>query len=93
MGFCLVGVAACFFAAPLWARLMMDQSMVDVRAQAEKAPLVFRVRVRVGLSVVLVAVTVEHLSTSEDLSADLESVLSGHFHASQVFWKSVPNCP
>jgi hypothetical protein len=45
MGFCLVGVAACFFAAPLWARLMMDQSMVDVRAQAEKAPLVFRGRV------------------------------------------------
>jgi len=45
MGVCLVGVAACFFAAPLWSRLMMDQSMVDVRAQAEKAPLVFRGRV------------------------------------------------
>jgi len=45
MGFCLVAVPACFFAAPLWARLMMDQSMVDVRAQAEKAPLVFRGRV------------------------------------------------
>jgi hypothetical protein len=45
MGVCLVGVAACFFAAPLWSRLMIDQSMVDVRAQAEKAPLVFRGRV------------------------------------------------
>jgi HEAT repeat protein len=45
IGVCLVGVAACFFAAPLWSRLMMDQSMVDVRAQAEKAPLVFRGRV------------------------------------------------
>jgi hypothetical protein len=45
MGVCLVGVAACFFAAPLWSRLMMDQSMVDVRAQAEQAPLVFRGRV------------------------------------------------
>src|SRR5260370_9810387 len=45
IGVCLVGVAACFFAAPLWSRLMMDQSMVDVRAQAEKVPLVFRGRV------------------------------------------------
>ena len=45
VGVCLVGVAACFFAAPLWSRLMVDQSMVDVRAQAEKAPLVFRGRV------------------------------------------------
>src|SRR5580704_18921804 len=45
VGVCLVGVAACFFAAPLWSRLMIDQSMVDVRAQAEKAPLVFRGRV------------------------------------------------
>ncbi len=45
MGVCLAGVAACFFAAPLWSRLMMDQSMVDVRAQDEKAPLVFRGRV------------------------------------------------
>lgn len=45
MGFCLVGVAACFLAAPLWSRLMIDQSMVDVRAQAEQAPLVFRGRV------------------------------------------------
>jgi hypothetical protein len=45
MGVCLVGVAACFFAAPLWSRLVEDQSMVDVRAQAEKAPLVFRGRV------------------------------------------------
>ena len=44
-GVCLVGVAACFFAAPLWSRLVEDQSMVDVRAQAEKAPLVFRGRV------------------------------------------------
>ncbi|HXA76840.1 MAG TPA: hypothetical protein VNV41_06865 [Candidatus Acidoferrales bacterium] len=26
---CLVGLAACFFAAPLWSRLVMDQSMVD----------------------------------------------------------------
>ena len=43
--FALWWVAACFFAAPLWARLMMDQSMVDVRAQAEKASLVFRGRV------------------------------------------------
>lgn len=45
MGVCLAGVSACFFAAPLWSRLMIDQSMVDVRAQAEKAPLVFRGRV------------------------------------------------
>lgn len=45
MGVCLVGAAACFFAAPLWSRLMIDQSMVDVRVQAEKAPLVFRGRV------------------------------------------------
>jgi hypothetical protein len=45
---CLVGVAACFFAAPLWSRLMGDQSMVDVRAQAEKAPVVFRGRVLRG---------------------------------------------
>jgi hypothetical protein len=45
MGVCLVGVAAGFFAAPLWSRLTVDQSMVDVRAQAEKAPLVFRGRV------------------------------------------------
>ncbi len=45
MGFCLVGVAACYLAAPLWSRLMIDQSMVDVRAQAEQAPLVFRGRV------------------------------------------------
>jgi hypothetical protein len=40
-----VGMAAGFFAPPLWSRLMIDQSMVDVRAQAEKAPLVFRGRV------------------------------------------------
>jgi hypothetical protein len=40
-----VGMAAGLFAAPLWSRLMIDQSMVDVRAQAEKAPLVFRGRV------------------------------------------------
>jgi len=45
MGVCLAGVAACFFAAPIWSRLMIDQSMVDVRDQAEKAPLVFRGRV------------------------------------------------
>jgi hypothetical protein len=45
MDVCLVGVSACFFASPLWPRLMIDQSMVDVRAQAEKAPLVFRGRV------------------------------------------------
>src|SRR5438046_4309418 len=45
MGACLVGVAAGFFAAPLWSRLTVDQSIVDVRAQAEKAPLVFRGRV------------------------------------------------
>jgi hypothetical protein len=48
VGFCLVGVAACSFAAPLWSRLMMDQSMVDVRTQAEQAPLVFRGRVLTG---------------------------------------------
>ena len=45
MGVCLAGVAACFFAAPLWSRLVEDRSMVDVRAQAEQAPLVFRGRV------------------------------------------------
>ncbi len=45
MGVCLVGVTACFFAAPLWSRLVEDQSMVDVRGQAEKAPLVFHGRV------------------------------------------------
>ena len=45
MGVCLVGLAACFLAAPLWSRLMIGQSMVDVRGQAEKAPLVFRGRV------------------------------------------------
>jgi hypothetical protein len=45
MGVWLVGVAACFFSATLWSRLVEDQSMVDVRAQAEKAPLVFRGRV------------------------------------------------
>lgn len=44
-GGCLVGVSACFFAAPMRSRLMIDQSMVDVRAQAEEAPLVFRGRV------------------------------------------------
>lgn len=42
MGICLVGMVACFSAAPLWSRLMIDQSMVDVRVQAENAPLVFR---------------------------------------------------
>lgn len=42
LGVCLAGMAACFIAAPLWSRLMIDQSMVDVRDQAEKAPLVFR---------------------------------------------------
>lgn len=45
MGVCIAGVGACFFAAPLWSRLMLDQSMLDVRDQAEKAPLVFRGRV------------------------------------------------
>ena len=45
VGVCLVSVAAGFFAATLWSRLMIDQSMVDVRDQAEKAPLVFRGRV------------------------------------------------
>jgi hypothetical protein len=45
IGVCIVGVAASLFASPLWPRLMMDQSMVDVRDQAEKAPLVFRGRV------------------------------------------------
>jgi hypothetical protein len=40
-----VGAAVGFFAAPLWSRLTVDQSMVDIRAQAEKAPLVFRGRV------------------------------------------------
>src|SRR5258706_7562771 len=45
MGVCLVGVTACFFAAPLWSRLVEDQTMVDVRGQAEKAPLVFHGRV------------------------------------------------
>jgi hypothetical protein len=45
VGVCLVGLAACLFAVPLWSRLMIDQSMVDVRAQAEEAPLVFRGRV------------------------------------------------
>ena len=44
-GVSLAAVSASFFAAPLWSRLMIDQSMVDVRAQAEKAPLVFRGRV------------------------------------------------
>ena len=45
MGVCLAGVSSCFLAAPLFSRLMIDQSMVDVRAQAEKAPLVFRGRI------------------------------------------------
>jgi hypothetical protein len=34
LGVCLVGVVAGFFAAPLWSRMMEDQSTVDVRAQA-----------------------------------------------------------
>jgi hypothetical protein len=42
---CLVGLAACLFAVPLWSRLVEDQSMVDVRDQAEKTPMVFRGRV------------------------------------------------
>ena len=45
IGAYLVGVAAWFFAAPLGSRLVEYQSMVDVRAQAEKAPFVFRGRV------------------------------------------------
>ena len=44
-GVSLVALAACFFATRLRSRLMIDQSMMDVRDQAEKAPLVFRGRV------------------------------------------------
>ena len=42
---CLVGLAACFLAVPLWPRLMVDQSMVDVRRLADNAPITFRGRV------------------------------------------------
>ena len=42
---CLVGLAACFLAVPLWSRLMVDQSMVDVRRLADNAPITFRGRV------------------------------------------------
>ncbi|MFZ0978244.1 MAG: HEAT repeat domain-containing protein [Candidatus Acidiferrales bacterium] len=47
VGGCLAGLAACLFAVPLWSRLMVieDQSMVDVRGQAENAPVVFRGRI------------------------------------------------
>jgi hypothetical protein len=44
-GGCLVGLAACFLAVPLWSRLMVDQSMVDVRRLADNAPVMFRGRV------------------------------------------------
>lgn len=64
IGVCLGGVFAC--------RLMIDQSMVDVRAQAEKALLVFRGRV---LTVGPDPVEKGKLTTSrifDQLASDLE---------------------
>jgi hypothetical protein len=42
---CLAALAASLLALPLWSRLSPDQSEVDIRELAEKAPLIFRGRV------------------------------------------------